>query len=334
MDFLLLWARHNQASGAEFILGVIFLLVIIAVVVFRESSATYNVVSRRGVPYCIICGRQVSYRRDYCRACGYRFKTYSASSGHTRTPSPPPPPSPPKPFIDPATAKFFRDAASACKAAAIASFRGLVWLASCRWLDSLPEWLEPIGWGVLACGPVAGAAIYFLSDRTLGALAFAAIWCALSIGAIIRLCGAIAQHRKARATRTQEDVLARFAERLFRELKTQAKNQFDLDAIAREEGIDAAIVRAATEKLYATYADQIAADGIITRDERARIDQLAAMLHIDFVTGVNIERAAKLARYRRAVADVLADGVVTQAEKQLLMELRLTLDIPNNEPLL
>ena len=75
-DAVVFAAKHgNQASGAEVLIGIVF-IVIVAIIVMAEASARYDLNVRNGLPYCPQCNRQVSYRRDYCRACGYRFKTY------------------------------------------------------------------------------------------------------------------------------------------------------------------------------------------------------------------------------------------------------------------
>src|SRR5258708_2651073 len=72
MSSLLMFA----AKGNPEVEGIGALLLIIVCVVtligYGVHAATheYSVVTKRGVPYCRGCGRQVSYRRDHCRACG------------------------------------------------------------------------------------------------------------------------------------------------------------------------------------------------------------------------------------------------------------------------
>lgn len=44
--------------------------------ILGQSNAHYDVTTKRGVPYCPKCNRQVTYRRDYCRCCGYQFVSY------------------------------------------------------------------------------------------------------------------------------------------------------------------------------------------------------------------------------------------------------------------
>jgi hypothetical protein len=45
----------------------------------RRATAYYDVVIRNALPYCPRCNRQVSYRREYCRACGYCHVSYESS---------------------------------------------------------------------------------------------------------------------------------------------------------------------------------------------------------------------------------------------------------------
>jgi hypothetical protein len=70
----------GEASGAEFIIGLVFLLVVVLVSVAVGASAKYDVVIRNGLPYCPRCNRQVTYRRGECRSCGYQFKTYGGGA--------------------------------------------------------------------------------------------------------------------------------------------------------------------------------------------------------------------------------------------------------------
>jgi hypothetical protein len=56
------------------VIGVVVLLLFVA-----YGSPHYDVINRGGAPYCPKCNRQVSYRREYCRCCGYKFVSYGAS---------------------------------------------------------------------------------------------------------------------------------------------------------------------------------------------------------------------------------------------------------------
>ena len=72
---LMLLAAKGDSSAIGAI-GALIILVLAIVLIAREATARYHVVTRGGVPYCPRCNRQVSYRREQCRSCGYRIKTY------------------------------------------------------------------------------------------------------------------------------------------------------------------------------------------------------------------------------------------------------------------
>lgn len=69
-------AAHGQTSGTESVIGLVFLLVLFLVGILVQASAHYDVLVKNGLPYCPRCNRQVSYRRENCRACGYKYKTF------------------------------------------------------------------------------------------------------------------------------------------------------------------------------------------------------------------------------------------------------------------
>ena len=78
IEYLIFAARRGDDTAFTAVLVLILLVVAIFALV-REASASYHVVTKRGIPYCPKCNRQISYRRDYCRACNYQFKTYGRS---------------------------------------------------------------------------------------------------------------------------------------------------------------------------------------------------------------------------------------------------------------
>ena len=83
MDFpsVLLAARHQQGDPAIQAIGAVVMVGLCVVFLLRELTANYDVVTKSGAPYCPRCNRQVSFRRDHCRCCGYRFKSYGTTSG-------------------------------------------------------------------------------------------------------------------------------------------------------------------------------------------------------------------------------------------------------------
>lgn len=82
----IIWAaRHGRSTDpTETVIGIIFLVVVILIALIHRALANYDVVVKGGLPYCPRCNRQVSYRRQHCRACGYQFVTYgSRPAGRT-----------------------------------------------------------------------------------------------------------------------------------------------------------------------------------------------------------------------------------------------------------
>src|SRR5262245_20334820 len=90
VDTIILAARHRAShdDGTGAILGLIVVMVLFVVFMFRAATARYNLIQRNGLPYCPRCNRQVSLRREFCRACGYRFVTYGSSPPESQRPFP------------------------------------------------------------------------------------------------------------------------------------------------------------------------------------------------------------------------------------------------------
>jgi hypothetical protein len=88
VDTILFAARHHTShdDGAGVILGLIVVVVLFVVFVMRIATAQYDLIQRNGLPYCPRWNRQVSLRREFCRACGYRFVTYGSSPAERREP--------------------------------------------------------------------------------------------------------------------------------------------------------------------------------------------------------------------------------------------------------
>lgn len=64
------------ASLVEMGLGLIFIIIVVVVASIQGASKRHDVVVRNNVPRCPKCNRQVSYRREYRRSCGYKFVSY------------------------------------------------------------------------------------------------------------------------------------------------------------------------------------------------------------------------------------------------------------------
>ena len=69
---------ETEIIGTVLFLGFVIVLCLWAFA--RESGASYDVVLKNSVPYCPMCNRQVTYRRDHCRSCGYTIKKYGSDA--------------------------------------------------------------------------------------------------------------------------------------------------------------------------------------------------------------------------------------------------------------
>lgn len=84
---LVLLAKRSGSSPEEIVFGLMLVLgalAIVAIVASINGEAHYDVRTRNGAPYCPRCNRQVSYRRDHCRCCGYQFVSYGPSAEEVR----------------------------------------------------------------------------------------------------------------------------------------------------------------------------------------------------------------------------------------------------------
>ena len=329
-ELVLFAARHHKEGDPVLAaIGAIITLVCVAVLMVREMGASYNVVTKRGVPHCPLCGRQVSFRRDHCRSCGYSFKSYGSSS-RVSTARPPPSSSLPRPSPDP----WLSDAlASLCAGlgAKIRVFLG--WIArfvSCSWLVDLPDWGQPIAWAALASGIVAAPLLWMRTEVDVGVVVLSLAWAALGVSAIARVAIAYVRSRPARSLQKEDEAIPAFVGVLTRELKSRSVARFDVAALAVAEKVSSRAATIAAKQVYSRYARTIVADGVITGDERARIDRLASLLSVPCEDARQIEEAARVQRYHEALAVAWDDGILTPEEAESLSDLRLSLGIPES----
>jgi len=71
MSSLMLVAKGDSIfDGIAALLAALGSILVLISYVIRATTSDLSVNTRGGVPYCRGCGKQVSYRRDNCRACG------------------------------------------------------------------------------------------------------------------------------------------------------------------------------------------------------------------------------------------------------------------------
>lgn len=156
----MVWMAKGHASPEEQAVGLLLIAVIVVITLvagaIRSATTAFDVNYKNGVPYCPRCNRQVSYRRDYCRACGYKlyqpiqreapaetrplFLTPPTPKGPPPAPKPPPPPS-----VLSERARLRREAREARLQELEA--KGIT-PGPTAWFWLLPDWAQPIVLGV------------------------------------------------------------------------------------------------------------------------------------------------------------------------------------------
>jgi hypothetical protein len=142
-------------------------------------------------------------------------------------------------------------------------------------------------------------------------------------------------HKKERLLLENEkrERIASFSETLVREIRGRRLSEFsfpefvDRCQVPREEADEAAA------DFYRKLCRKVWADGVVTDDERKKLNSLARALDIEQQAVTAIEQAAAAAVYHEAVVDVLADGVVTPEEAAELESLRKSLGLSSKESL-
>lgn len=106
-------------------------------------------------------------------------------------------------------------------------------------------------------------------------------------------------------------------------------NGGDVERICRAWGIDVpGAFGARCQQLYRDYLHWCLTDRRLSDEELDNLAHLALLLHLDRATAEAVYRATTRAVYLRSVEDVLADGEVSEAERQFLRRLGEDLRIP------
>lgn len=86
LSFILAAKAHGNSP--EEIVAFVALLAIAGLILLIYNANTHvSVVMRNGLPHCPACNRQVSLRRDTCRACGYQIRIYGKQAAERKTPA-------------------------------------------------------------------------------------------------------------------------------------------------------------------------------------------------------------------------------------------------------
>jgi len=143
-------AAGTVEEGLAILLFVIAGGLVIWIIAAVQGPAQYNLHYKGGAPYCPNCNKQVSLRRDYCRSCGYVFLTHHPQS-HQAT----------KPLASQGPVDLFEMErrfiqAIVAKLSRLTShgFQIFRFIIRLQWVSTLPEWAQPIVWGLIVPMPL------------------------------------------------------------------------------------------------------------------------------------------------------------------------------------
>jgi hypothetical protein len=119
----------------------------------------------------------------------------------------------------------------------------------------------------------------------------------------------------------------RFRESLIRRIRTTKVSEIRFSEFVEQCGISRRDADAEADHVYRELCRKVMADGIITDDERKKLDLLARAIEIDPDRADRMELEIKGGVYREAVAGILSDGVISYAEAGELDSLRRSLGI-------
>jgi tellurite resistance protein len=142
-------------------------------------------------------------------------------------------------------------------------------------------------------------------------------------------------HRKEKLllAEQEQERLALFREALVRELRGRRLSEFDFSEFVAQCEMARDKSDKIAQDVYQEMCRRVWADGIVTDDERKKLNNLSRALELDQETTLAIEADSAAAVYRNAVAAATADGVVTAAEAVELDSLRRSLGLSRKETL-
>ncbi|HUF49329.1 MAG TPA: hypothetical protein VMN60_00760 [Longimicrobiales bacterium] len=102
----------------------------------------------------------------------------------------------------------------------------------------------------------------------------------------------------------------------------------DIYGICQDHRADLSVVGGRLERLYRDYLTHCLTDRQLSAEELADLAHLKAVLRIGDETAARIHDYAARQIYARSVGEVLADGVIDEAEREFLRALQRDLSIP------
>ena len=199
-----------------------------------------------------------------------------------------------------------------------------------RWIGRLPDWAQPIAWSLLLTCPPIPLAVRWHSGGSPALDSIVAIglvaWCGAGYGLVRQALAARSERRQEKDAQLAS-ARAHFRSALIAELRLRPLRDFDFESLIARESVPRFEADYVAGVVYRQYSDNVVEDGVITATERRHLDMLASVLGISRERVEVIESAAKCDRFRRALADTLADGVITEDEARSLQELRESLQL-------
>lgn len=285
----------RTVADGDPIVVLIFLLVLAVIVVLAMTAKSLEESSRRPAPF-----------RSYTPPRRSYTFVLEPESG-----------APPKPQVD-----------------FLAAPRAVWRFVTCAWLESLPEWLRPVS---LVAFFLALSAIPAAAAPARQAIPSATLSVVLSLAGCFLgyLAFDIATSGKAEQAREQDEAkmerIKAFRAALVRKLRAANEATFDFAVFSDAHGISRQDAAVAADNVYLGLCRKVVADGIVTPDERTRLIALARALEIDDIRCERIESQAKSDRYRTALKEAMADGVITEEEQFELDLLRETLGLGGDD---
>jgi len=152
--------------------------------------------------------------------------------------------------------------------------------------------------------------------------------------ALVSACGGTYVYMEARNARKIQEEERRAGEESFRlalgrEIREKRK-QFVFEDLVERIGLPREDADRVALDLFRDLSERVVEDGVITSDERHKLDVFARLLEIEPSTAARIEQGAKDRHYRSAVSGVLADGRIGEEEAHRLKSLRASLAIDDD----
>ncbi len=161
-----------------------------------------------------------------------------------------------------------------------------------RWFDALPGWASPIAWGLLLSLPVVSLLAWF-STKSIAAGCFLCASFILAGGGTGRLVYEfLRQSREARLEKASAS-RSRFRAVLANELRTQPLDVVKFSELVSESAVVREDADRIADELFGKVIGKFLVDGILTNQERAKLDALARALEIDSARAKRLEEDAK-----------------------------------------